>query len=198
MPLTLDTPAASQVATRVYGAHWLIELAFTSGTQRLTTAPVDVVSGGHTWRGAPQISVQAVQETEAVGGQRVVLSAVLADSAALGAFLGPSTTYRGRPMRLYLQVFSDVFAPVGAAVYRGLWRMEPVRVIRQPSEEGPMTSRIELPCSRSGLNRARMVAGLRSTHQQQQLAYPGDLGLQYRQELIERPALWLSRRFQEQ
>lgn len=197
MALTLDAPAQAQVDTRVYGAHWLIELAFSTGTQRLTTAPVDVVSGGFTWRGAPQIAVQSVGESEAVDNQRVVLSAVLADSSALGAFLGDSSTYRGRPMRLYLQVFNEAFAPVGAARYRGLWRMEPVRVIRQRTEEGS-TSRIELPCGRSGLTRARMATGLRSTHQQQQLAYPGDLGLQYRQALIELPALWLSRRFQEQ
>lgn len=197
MALTLPTEAAAQVATRVYGAQWLVELAFSTGTQRLTTAPIEVTSGGFTWRAAPQIAVQSVNETEAVDGQRITLSAVLADSAALGAFLGDSSTYRRRPMRLYLQVFSDAYVPVGAPVYRGLWRMEPVRIIRQRSEDGSSTSRIELPAGRSGLTRARMAVGLRSTHQQQQIAYPGDLGLQYRQELIEKPALWLSRRFQE-
>jgi hypothetical protein len=197
MALSLGTAADAQIATRVYGAQWLIELNFSTGTQRLTTAAIDVTSGGHTWRSAPQIAVQSVNETEAIDGQRVVLAAVLADSDSLAVFLGDSSVYRARTMRLWLQVLSDAFVPVGSPVSRGVWRMEPIRILRQRADDGRNTSRIELPCSRSGLARARLAVGLRSTHQQQQIAYPGDLGLQYRQSLIEKPALWLSRRFQE-
>ena len=105
--------------------------------------------------------------------------------------------YRGRPVRLYLQLFTEAFAPVGTKVHRWTGTMEPVRITRRTQAGGPSSGRIEMPCTRNGMARARNYQGLRLTHAQQQVTYPADLGLEYLQALIEKPALWLSKRFQE-
>ena len=75
--------------------------------------------------------------------------------------------------------------------------MNPAKVTRGGAG-GENNGRVEIPCSRYGMARARNYQGLRHTHAQQQLRFPGDVGLQYMQDLIEKPALWLSKRFQEQ
>lgn len=197
----IDMGAITQHTAAVVGVHWLCELDFLAGTVYLTTAPVDVTTGGHTYTGLSSLlAVSSVGESEDASAERVTLSVPVVDSALLQAVLGPAGTYRGRAARLSLQLFDEQFAPVGAAVPRWAGYMEPVRITRQPAPMGGGvgTGRVELPLQRAGMARARNFLGHRHTHQQQLLRYPGDLGLQYMQALIEAPALWLSKRFQEQ
>jgi hypothetical protein len=118
----------------------------------------------------------------------------------LAAVLGSASTYRGRAARLSLQLFDEAFAPVGSPVPRWSGYMEPVKVTRRaatPDDGGGGGGRIELPCNRAGMARARNYQGLRHTNAQQLVRYPGDRGLEYMQALIEAPALWLSKQFQE-
>lgn len=195
--ITMGTTQHTQV---VCGVHWLAALDFSTGMVRLTTAPVDVVAGGNTYTGLGSLlQVGAVAESEDASAERVTLSAPVVSSAMLSAVLGPASTYRGRRVALSIQLFDGAFQPVGSAVPRWAGYMEPVRITRQPAtpEAGQGGGRIELPCQRAGMARARNFQGLRHTHQQQVLRFPGDLGLQYMQALIEAPALWLSKRFQE-
>jgi hypothetical protein len=86
---------------------------------------------------------------------------------------------------------------VGTKVHRWTGTMEPVRITRRVQAGGPSSGRIEMPCTRNGMSRARNYQGLRLTHAQQQAIYPADMGLEYLQALIEQPTLWLSKRFQE-
>ena len=192
---------STQHTQAVCGVHWLADLDFAAGMVRLTTAPVDVAAGGHTYTGlGALLSVQGVAESEDATGDRVTLSVPVIDSGVLAVVLGPASGYRGRRASLSLQLFDGTFQPVGAPVPRWGGYMEPVRITRQPAtpESGQSGSgRIELPCQRAGMARARNFAGLRHTHQQHVLRYPGDMGLQYMQGLIEAPALWLSKKFQE-
>jgi hypothetical protein len=79
--------------------------------------------------------------------------------------------------------------------------MDRVTVERKPPDAlagGGSAGRLNLECSRAGMARARNLHGLRLTDAQQQHLYSGDLGLQYVQTLIEKPSLWLSKRFQQQ
>lgn len=195
--ITLDTTQHTQP---VCGAHWLIELDFSGGIVYATTAPVDVTTAGHTYTGLGSfVGVSAISESEDASADRVTITVPVVNSAMLAATLGDASTYRGRAARLYLQLFDERFVPVGSRVPRWSGYMEPVRVTRRPAAEGQAGSgTIELPCHRAGMARARNYQGLRLTHAQQQQRYAGDLGLQYMQALIEAPALWLSKRFQEQ
>lgn len=196
--LDLDSTADAQIATRVAGAHWLIEFQFVSLTTLLTTAPVDVVTTSYgTFTSAPAISIESVRESEDAGSQQITLSIPITDSINLAAFVGPASEYRNQKVKLYLQLFDATFQRVGAPKFRGSWRMQPVRVSRQARKDGSSSGKVSLPCTRSGWEHARNRRGARHTHQQQLLRFPGDLGLQYLQALIEHPVLWLSKRFQE-
>lgn len=190
---------STQHLQAVCGAHWLVELDFSTGIIYATTAPVDVTAAGNTYTGlGSYLSVGAVRESEDSAAERITISVPVVNNAMLAAAMGPATTYRGRPARLYLQLFDDAFQPVGPRVARWSGYMEPARITRSAPEAGSGSGTIELPCQRAGMARARNYQGLRITHAQQLSRYPGDLGLQYMQGLIEQPALWLSKRFQEQ
>ena len=197
MSLTFGTAGNAQVATGVVGCHWLVEMDFSTGTQYLTTAPVNVLVSATNYIGLGKLmQVAPLAESEDNTAAKLVISATVVDSALFAAVLGPASEYRGRPVRLYLQLFSEAFAPVGTKVYRWTGTMEPVRITRRTQAGGPSSGRIEMPCTRNGMARARNYQGLRLTHAQQQVTYPADLGLEYLQALIEKPALWLSKRFQ--
>lgn len=197
--LTLDGTASAQIAAGVRGVAWLVELQFSSGTIRYTTAPRDITVGADTFIGlGPFAEVSAVTESESAGADKLTLSFTV-DTSLLAATLGNVEGYRGKPARLWLQLFDEAFQPAGAPVQRWGGVMDRVQVTRQRSdlEGGPSTGRIELQCSRFGMARARNAEGLRLSHAQQQLRFPGDNGLQYVQTLVEQPTLWLSKRFQQ-
>ena len=64
-------------------------------------------------------------------------------------------------------------------------------------EGGSVGGKIDMPITRTGMSRARKAEGLRLSNEQQLAEYAGDVGLQYIRTLIEKPALWLSKRFQQ-
>ena len=78
--------------------------------------------------------------------------------------------------------------------------MNKIGIRREPAgEEGRAAqANIELLCMRRGMDRARHNQGLRLVDAQQQQRFAGDTGLRYVRTLIEKPSLWLSKRFQEQ
>lgn len=195
MSLTLPGAATTQIATGVAAPHLLIEMDFASpaGTQYVSTIPLDRTISGHLYIGlGNNVSVGPLQESEDANARQIFVSFALVDQALLGLVLADASQYRNRPLRVYLQLFDENFAPVTSRVLRWAGRMEPVRVSRSAGG-----GRIELPCSRGGVPYARHSKGLRHTHAQQQQRFPGNLCLQYLQDLIDKPTLWLSKRFQE-
>lgn len=199
MSLAFDGTASAQIATGVAGVHWLADLDFSGGMVRVTTAPVNVTSGGNTYTGLGSLlEVAPLSMSEEVLADKLTLSIPITSTAMLASVLGDASTYRGRAVTLWLQIFSATYAPAGAAVKAWKGYMQPARVTRKPRIDGVGSGRIELPCARSGMARARHYQGLRLTNAQQQQRYSGDKGLEYMQALIEAPTLWLSKRFQEQ
>lgn len=201
MALTLDGTTQSQINQAVLGVHWLIEADFTGGTVRLTTAPIDVTSGGSTYTGLGQLmTVSDVSESGDVAATKVTIGFSIANtsgSSGMNNLLGSIETYRGKAVRLYLQVFDERFVPVGTKTLRWSGYMNPISVKPQRNNDGTMGAEVEMPCSRAGMNRFRNFQGLRLTHEQHIVRFPGDLGLQYMAELIQKPTVWLSKRFQE-
>lgn len=188
------TMGATQHQQAVAGVAWLAELAFTTGTVRYTTAPVSITSGGYTWLGLGALgTVSGVTESEEVQADAITLGLSIVDTALIAASLGNVESYRGRAVRLYLQMLSPEFVAVGSPVSRWSGLMDRVEIKRG---EGGGT--IELRCSRSGIARMRNAQGLRLTHEQQLARYATDTGLRYVRTLIEKPSLWLSKRFQQQ
>lgn len=192
----------TQHTAAVVGAHWLVELDFKVGIQRVTTAPQTLTVAGLTFQGVGALGdVAAVTEGADSGAERLVLSLSVADTALLALALGEVDGYRGRAVRLALVLLDAQFQVVGTPVPRWSGQMERVAITRKPAEVeagGDAGGTIELHCARVGMSRARNYEGLRLTLAQQQQRYPQDTGLRYVRTLVEQPALWLSKRFQEQ
>lgn len=186
----------------VAGVAWLAQLDFSSGTVYLTTAPQSLTSGGNTYTGLGSlVAIGNLSESADSSAEKITLSLSVANASMLALGLGNVEGYRGRAVRLYLQLFDEQFTPVDSPVQRWSGVMDRVAITRRPTDAGSPGSgggSIDLQCSRSGMARARYYQGLRLTHQQHQSRWPGDTGLQYMRTLIEKPAQWLSKRFQEQ
>lgn len=196
--LTLDTSAQTQIDANVRGVQWLVALDFASGMVRYTTNAVDITSGGYTWQGfGALVTVNDVRESEDGAPGDVTLGLSLVSTAMLAAAIGNVENYRNRSARLSLQLIGANFQPVGAPVARWAGYMNKVRIKRSTSKEGSSSGTIEMVCSRAGANRSRAATGLRHTHAQHILRFPGDNGFEYIQTLIEKPAVWLSKRFQQ-
>lgn len=197
--ITMGTTRHQQA---VAGVAWLAELDFTGGTQYLATTPGSISASGHTYLGLGAfISVSSLNESPDSGAEKITLSLAVTDTATLALALGSVESYRGRAVRLYLQLFDEAFQPVASPVQRWSGAMDKVTISRKPAMPGSVGAgggSIDLLCSRSGMARARHYQGLRLTHQQQLLRYPADTGLRYVRTLIDKPTPWLSVAFQKQ
>jgi hypothetical protein len=195
----ITIPGTSQHTAAVAGTAWLVEMEFTTGTQRVTTAPVTIVEGGRTWTALGTLgAVSPVIESEEVNGDQITLSLSIVDRAMVAAALGNVESYRGRRVTLYLQLLDEKFQPVGTRVQRWSGLMEKVSIKRKTGGSGTnaSTGSIDMLCSRRSLSRMRNEKGLRLTPEQWALKYPGETGLRYIRTLIEKPTLWLSKDFQ--
>lgn len=193
----LDSTALAAAAATVAGAQYLVDLDFAAGALRYTTNAVPITALGYTWLAyGALVGVDGMREAEDGATGDVVLSLNVVSQALLAASIGSVEGYRGRRARIYLQMVGDTYQPAGAPVAIWSGYMDRVRV-RRTTGEGASTGVIELVCTRSGANRARAGTGLRHTHQQQILRFAGDNGLQYVQTLIDTPAVWLTKAFQQ-
>lgn len=201
--IALDATSLARLQ-RECGICALIELDFTQGTLRYTTWPVSltvtVAGTERTYLGLGNaLALGAVRESEDVKPDQLTVSLAVTPTV-LGAALGSTGTYRRRPMRVYHQLLDEAGVPLNnTAVLRFAGRMDKVQVrIDEDREGGTVTGRVELLCSRAGIDRARHSDGLRLSHAQQQRTYPTDRGLEMLTSLIETPRTWLTKKFQEQ
>ena len=193
---------ATQHTAVVTGMCMLVEMDFKVGTQYLTNAPQNLTIGPLTYLGlGGLIKLPDLHESVDSDEEKLTLGLSIVDTALIALSLGAVDGYRGRPVRIYFQMMSADFLPVGPVVHRWSGSMDKIVINRTPAstESGDdSTGMIEMQCSRSGMARARNYQGLRLTHQQQQLRFPGDTGLRYMRVLIDQPTLWLSKNFQKQ
>lgn len=199
--ITVDGTAQAAINANARGFAILVDLEFSTGTQRFTTWPVNVLAGGNTYIGLGNlVAVQGLSESEDRAARRVKVVATVVNNTILASVIGPASVYRGRFARVYQQLMADNFVSAGAPIHRWTGRMERVSVERDAPSSVTGSSgggRIVLDCSRAGAAQARRADTRRSTHAQQSARYPGDRGLEYQQDLVEKPSLWLSKRFQE-
>ena len=185
---------SARASATVAGVAWLAEMDFADGMWRVTTAPRDLLVGGNTFQGlGSMVGVSDLTEGPDSAAAQLTLSLSAANSALFALAMGRVEGYRGRGVRLYLQLFDEAMQPVGSPVLRWRGVMNKVSITRKPAAVGstnPSTGSVDMLCSRTGMARARHSQGLRLTDAQQQARYPGDTGLRYVRTLIEQPALW--------
>lgn len=181
-----------------------VELEFDSGTVRLTNAAYNIAWDGETWLGLGRLgSIGDIQETAGVEahGVSLRLSGVQDEHIALAL----AEDYQGRPCKIYA-------APLGSAS-SAMWADEdwagddwagdeytlfnvlsdPVLVFQGRMDEMPIelgkTAEIALTAQSrlADLERPRVR---RYNDSDQQDEYPGDLGLQFAEAMVEKQLLW--------
>lgn len=202
MSVAVDSSQSARLAAPARGVAFLVEMDFAGGTIRYTDAPINLTIGGNVYLGFYTLtSATAISESEVNSTEKITLSFSVVNQAMLALTLGGVENYRGRAIRIYLQLLTSQYQADVSPILRWSGSMDRVGVTRtrsSPDEGGGSTGKIEMTCSRAGMSRARTYQGLRLTNTQQQQRHPGDRGLEYLQSLIETPALWLSKAFQKQ
>lgn len=195
--ITLDATQLAVLAQTARGVCWLVDLEFASGTQYMTNFTSPITANAHTYTALGQIlTVGNLNETGSVKTDRLKLRATIVDSALLALLIGPASEYRNRKARVYAQFLGDAWQPVGNPVLRWAGYMDKLTVTRTTSQQGKSGGHIEMSLVRSGLAKFRADIGLRLSHAQHQREYPGDLGFEYTESLVNNPVVWLSKEFQ--
>lgn len=195
MSLATDTAWNTAAASPALGALYLVELAFTGGTLRVTNWPLDVTVLGFTWTGLGVVSeVGPLKESEDGNYQKLTLGLTQVQNSYLALALGAAETYQGRTARIWVALVDATSLQItGAPLLRFSGYMDQVRIERD--EE--MTGKILLDCQTGAFDLRSNPAALRMNQAQHRVRFPDETGFRYIQDLIARPQRWLSARFQQ-
>ncbi|SIR67543.1 hypothetical protein SAMN05421778_11456 [Sphaerotilus natans] len=178
--ITLDTPTQTLHDSGIVAECGLFQLDFSAaagGTQRIALWPVDIVSGGYTWRGVGDAIKPPAAKASADAGGRVTLELSAANLALLALCMGPSHTWRGRRVTLYSQFLDANYALVGSPRRYWCGTMTRIGTRVETGDQQQMQAVVEVELTSLGTSRARTAEGLRWTPQQHRSRYPADAGL---------------------
>lgn len=195
MTIATDASWNAAASSGALGALYLVELAFTGGTLRVTNWPLDVVALGFTWTGVGVVSeVGPLKESEDGNYQKLTLGLSQVQSSYLALALGAAETYQGRTARIWVAlVDANTLQITGAPLLRFSGFMDQVRIER----DDDMSGKILLDCQTGAFDLRSNPAALRMNQAQHSVRIPGETGFRYIQDLIARPQRWLSARFQQ-
>jgi len=170
----MDVPSTIAAALAGRRVQWAPALAFdfTTGVERIWSGAWPLVSGGHTWTGAPGVVTnwdEILNSFDATAPDLVLRLAGVGDGVLSAAAGEDKATYVGRLMTLSLQFFSDAWAPLDAPQVIWCGFMQPLEVVRTAQVRA-----INLPCAHVFARRWRARAGSYSDRHQQR-RYAGDL-----------------------
>lgn len=195
MTISTGSGFATQAASVVFGTVGFVELDFSGGVQRLTSWPVDVTALGYTWSGLGDLaSMTEIPESEDGAPRRITLSLTAVKQAMVALALGAVDTYQGRSAKVWIAAFNSAGVLQGDPVLRFVGAMDRIRI--QPGDE-TRPAAILLDCESATWDTRRNPTALRMNHAQHQFEHPGELLFQRVDELITKPQMWLSKRFQE-
>lgn len=196
--IELDGTQTDRLAAPARGVTYLIDVDLSTGVLYFCLWPVNISAAGHNYIGAGDVlTVAALSESAQSDASQLAVHVNVVNTDMLAWALGPASVYRGRSLRIALQLLDEQNQPVGAPIPRWAGYMSKTSVKREANDDGEVTGYIEVSCVRAGLSRFRNDEGMRLTHAQQQQRFPGDMGLQYMQGLIDQPITWLTKRFQQ-
>jgi hypothetical protein len=188
---TLSSPQQTELERPVTRIVYFVELEFRDSTQYLCTANISITWGGHEWIGLGSMgAISPIEESQGVESKSLTFTLNVAQNSVLALAVGDVEQYRGRNAKMYFVPLDESFRPIGIPVvcWRGIMDTMAVSV---DGEEGAITLKCET--SAYGLKRQ---PGLRLNAAQQKSRYPTDTGLDYLNDLIANPQIWLSKKFQ--
>lgn len=163
----------------------LIEMFFISGTLRITPAPWDIVVGADTYVSAAVVQFKQLRESaSSIEGMEFAADGLNPSILAIAH----QESYRGRLVRL-LKAYLDAetHAVIGAPKVQFVGRIKSM-----PSSESNSEASISVIAEHYDAELQR-AAPTRLNDSDQQRLYPGDLGCQYAEQMVEKIIVWPSR-----
>lgn len=187
------TTEAQQTELERPGARvvYFVEFDFLDGKQRLCTWNKTLPWNGYDWLGLGAISaIGQVDESESLDARALSFTLNAAEPTWLALAAGPVEEYRGRSAKMYMCPLNENYQLVDTPeqCWRGIMDAASIGI---DGEEGSIVLKCET--SAFGLKRRQT---LRMNATQQKKKYPTDTGFDYLVDLIARPQLWVSKRFQ--
>lgn len=187
--MSFDTRLAAPVAGQLY----LIEMHFTTGVVRATNWNHNLEWGGYTWIGYQLlVSVGALTDGGGIQYPQVDLGLRVANPAAMALARGQVSTYRRRPVKIWLVLLDEQLRPDGDPEPAWAGLMDQVRIKMGDGKEPGM---VVMRCELAGRDN-RGAQSLRLNDAQHQVRYPGDTFFSRVEALRGRPVPWLSVKFQ--
>jgi hypothetical protein len=183
MARDLTTAMSNAVTAPVVAAVMLFKGEYDSGDVCLWTGYGDVTFGGDTYQGVGDFGgVDNVEESMDIraNGITVTLSGIPSSLVAIAL----AEPYQSRPATLFLAALNLASGALIADPYPWAGRMDVMSV-----EDGADTATISLTIENNLIELTRSKER-RYTHEDQQIDFPGDLGLEYVAGIQEKPLNW--------
>jgi hypothetical protein len=188
MSRSADSQSLAAAEAEIVRPVYFAEFNFTSGFARYCSAPFNLTfdSNGdavkETFTGVGQLGkIGAVNEGAELQRYQMELQLSGIDTATLSVAL--NTHYQGRRIKLWLGFLNAAHRLVGQPIPIFIGRMNTMRIVR--GETGTVTVLCE-----SRLADWERPNITRYTDEEQQRRYPGDMGLQYVNQMVERELRW--------
>lgn len=171
----------------------LVKMDFLGGAGYYTNWPINIPALSQTWLGTGTLGgVGELKETETGAEDKVSISLSIANTAMIASALSDPVNYQNREVLVYVLPLDTVtFQPLSDPMLRFSGVMDIARIERQAG-----SGTVYMDCRTGSYAVRNNPNGLRLNDVQHQQLYPGELGFQYVQGLIEVPTVWLSVRFQ--
>jgi len=182
MTRTVTPAVAAALAGEVVPALLLIDLDFSSGHVRVNNSAVNFNWDGHDWLGLATLgSVDAVAEHSGLemSGVSMVLTGI--PSAMISVALGEH--YQGRDCLIYLAPLNDSHVVLADPVLVFSGRIDTMEIALGDTAGITLTAESRL----TDWERPRVR---RYTHEDQIVEYPGDLGLEFVPQMVEKTLVW--------
>lgn len=198
--MTLSTEQQTALEQPVVPHGYLIEFDFSTGFQRASTFNQSFSWNGVDWLGLGLIGgISAVEESQEVAPKALTFTLNIAQPGVLALAIGDPAVYAGRAVNLFMVPLDAQYRMIGTPEACWSGTMESVSVELDPVEEGAdeePQGRIVLRCE-TAINGLRRRPSTRLNPSQWRQKHPGDPSLDYLPDLIAKPQLWLSKRFQQ-
>jgi hypothetical protein len=189
------TTANEQIATGVVGFAALVEMHFTTGVLRLSTLPQNIVWNTYTWTGIGNLGdIEEVKTTSNAEARSISLTLNISNPVLFAMANGGIDTYRGQDVNIYYAVMNPECTTI-LSTPRLSWFGVMDVVQCKVNEDG--TGVVSMKCEPHSININRNNTK-RVSNEQHQREFPGDLCYQYLEDLIGKPTVWLSKKFQQQ
>lgn len=159
-----------------------VQFDFDSGTSRITNNAYDVTWDGHTWRGLGELgSIDPVQEGADL--QAYSLAMQLSGVPVANIAVALEEQYQGRACTIWAAPLSASYAVLAdpVIVFKGLIDDMPVKLGKTATVQVNVQSRL------ADWDRPRVR---RYNDADQQAAYPGDRGLEFVEQMVEKQFVW--------